>query len=284
LEEKIRSPQAERIKGPEQGGQLMDSQQTFLATIRKSLGLPPAEERSKTTYPDLFRQKGRSEVLSRIRQRTPQELDKLVEILLSNAKDLNISASVVASHDEAAAVIADLVKTKNLEFTPTKHIVHHDHPDLNALQLWKYLEGQEVTVHTTFGPDKQLREKTIASFIGITAPAIGVAESATLVQLTKPGQPRSTSLVPSIHIAVLDRKNLVANLAEAYALLKEMTLPNSFVCISGPSKTADIEATMVHGAHGPRELHLLVLSPPTAENTVDTNIPEAGKSVTFQEE
>lgn len=262
----------------------MDSQQTFLATIRKSLGLPPTEERSKTTFPALFRQTNKAEILSRIRQRTPQELDKLVEILLGNAKDLNISASVVASHDEAAAVIVQLVKTKNLEFTPTKHIVHHDHPDLNALQLWKCLEGEGVTVHTTFGPDRQLREKTIASFVGITAPAIGVAESATLIQLTSPGQPRSTSLVPSSHIAVLDRKNLVADLAEAYALLKEMALPDSFVCISGPSKTADIEATMVHGAHGPRELHLLVLSPPTTEIAVDTGMPEAGKLGTFLEE
>ena len=105
-----------------------------------------------------------------------------------------------------------------------------------------------------------MREKTIASFIGITAPAIGVADSATVIQLTRPGQPRSTSLVPSIHIAILRQDRLVKDLEEAYVLLQEERL-DSLVFISGPSKTADIEATMVHGAHGPREMHLVVIPP-----------------------
>ena len=57
-------------------------------------------------------------------------------------------------------------------------------------------------------------------------------------------------------------ERLVADLNEAFALLAREELPDSFVCISGPSKTADIEAHMVHGAHGPREVHLVLLSEP----------------------
>jgi L-lactate dehydrogenase complex protein LldG len=190
-----------------------------------------------------------------------------VELLQASGAALGITTHVVQTHEEAAMVVVDLVRSKQPEFSDTKQIIHHDHPDLAALQLWKRFTREQITVHTTFGADRQLREKTIASFIGITAPAIGVADSATLIHLTGPGRPRSTSLVPSIHIALLDRKNLVADLAEAYALLRKKTHLNSLVFITGPSKTADIEAQMVHGAHGPREVHVIVLSPPAAENT-----------------
>lgn len=83
--------------------------------------------------------------------------------------------------------------------------------------------------------------------------------AATIVQVTRPGRPRSTSLVPPIHIALLPFAHLLADLAEAYAMIRQEPDLASWELISGPSKTADIEACMVHDAHGPRALHLLVL-------------------------
>ncbi len=238
----------------------MDSQNAFLRNIRQSLGLSPDEERPKRLFPALFAKTDTTLILQGIKNRTAEQQDELVELLKTNARALSITTHIVRTYEEAAAVIIHLVRTKSPEFTPTKHIIHHDHPDLAALQLWKRFdrEGEGVTVHTTFSPDRQLREKTIASFIGITAPDIGVADSATLVQFTATGCPRSTSLVPSIHIAFLKKENLVADLREAYALLRERARLDSYVFITGPSKTADIEAQMVHGAHGPREVHLLL--------------------------
>jgi len=239
----------------------MDNQNAFLTTIRRSLALPSHEERQRNLFPGLFAQTDTTHILRTIRERTADLQDQLVETLQTNASALAIETHLVKTFAEAAEVIVNLVRTKIPEFTPTKHIVHHDHPDLTALHLWKHLDREGITVHTTFNQDQQVAEKTIASFIGITAPAIGVADSATLVQLTESGCPRSTSLVPSIHIAFLRRENIVADMREAYAILRDKTRLNSFVFITGPSKTADIEAQMVHGAHGPREVHLLIYSP-----------------------
>jgi len=247
----------------------MNNQNAFMRTIRRSLGVSADTERPKKLYPAIFAKTDTTLILQAIKDRTAEQQNELVELLHANALALGIKFHIVRSHDEAAEVIVEVVRNKNPEFTHTKHIIHHDHPDLTALKLWKHVSHEGITVHTTFSPDRQLREKTIASFIGITAPDIGVAESATLIQLTKPGCPRSTSLVPSIHIAFLKKENLVADLREAYALLQEEAQLDSFVFISGPSKTADIEAQMVHGAHGPRELHLLVLCPPPAKETAN---------------
>lgn len=255
----------------------MDNQNSFLGNIRTALGLAAGEARAKRHYPMLFAAPDTGEVLQRLQDRTMAEREKLVTLLLENAKILGIHCHIAQSIDEAAAIIVELVRSKQPEFGDTKHIIQHDHPDIAPLQLWKRFTGDPVTVHTTFSSDRELREKTILSFIGITAPAIGVADSATVIQLTEPGQPRSTSLVPSIHIALLRRDKLVADLGEAYALLQEKGHLDSLVFISGPSKTADIEAQMVHGAHGPREMHLIVLaSPPGEPSTNPSGTGEIG--------
>lgn len=82
---------------------------------------------------------------------------------------------------------------------------------------------------------------------------------------TRPGQPQCVSLLPSIHIAVIRLEQVLADLKELYALLKwdpaQRTegLTDTMTFVTGPSKTADIEATLVHGAHGPKELYIFVL-------------------------
>ncbi len=243
----------------------MDNQTAFLKNIRTALGQAADSERSKRICGDLFAPSDTKETLDKIRNRSETEKEKLANILLETGNALKICTHITQSMDEAAAVIVELIRSKEPEFTHNKHIVLHDHPDIAALKLWNRFSREAVTIHTTFSSDQQALDKTIASFIGITAPAIGVADSATLVEQTKPGRPRSTSLVPSIHIALLRRENLVANLTEAYALMEEKKHLQSFVFVTGPSKTADIEAHLVHGAHGPCEVHLIVLSEPIPE-------------------
>jgi L-lactate dehydrogenase complex protein LldG len=106
----------------------------------------------------------------------------------------------------------------------------------------------------------------IESFIGLTSADFCMADTATLVLRNRPGQPRSVALVPSIHVAVIALDQILADMKELFALLRwderfrAEGLSNYMSFISGPSKTADIEATMVHGAHGPREVHLFVIT------------------------
>ena len=104
----------------------------------------------------------------------------------------------------------------------------------------------------------------IQSYIGVTAADFCIADTATLVMRTRPGQARSVSLVPSVHVAVISLDQILEDLAELYYRLKwdprEKDLTNAMTFISGPSKTADIELVMVHGAHGPREVTVVVIT------------------------
>ena len=104
----------------------MDNQITFLKNIRKALGKAPDIKRSKTTFPELFSSPDTTETLKKIHSRTVAEQDELVEILRTNGNDLNVCTHIVESFKEAAAVVVDLIRTKEPEFNHTKHVILHD--------------------------------------------------------------------------------------------------------------------------------------------------------------
>ncbi|HEX6735546.1 MAG TPA: lactate utilization protein C [Azonexus sp.] len=96
--------------------------------------------------------------------------------------------------------------------------------------------------------------------VGITGCFCAIAETGTLLLLSGPQTPASVSLLPETHIALVPAARIVATMEDAFALLRTEhgELPRALNFISGPSRTGDIEQTIVLGAHGPRRVHLLV--------------------------
>ncbi|MFO7714295.1 lactate utilization protein C [Desulfosarcina sp.] len=95
--------------------------------------------------------------------------------------------------------------------------------------------------------------------VGITSVRSGVADTGAVVLWPTPNEPRLMSLVPPVHVAVLDADTIYNSLAEMMTVEKWADgMPTNAVLISGPSKTADIEFTLVFGVHGPKELVLLI--------------------------
>lgn len=82
-----------------------------------------------------------------------------------------------------------------------------------------------------------------------------IAETGSLILWPTPEEPRLMSLVPPLHIAVVSTRALYSTFSEAIAEQRwSAGMPTNALLVSGPSKTADIEQTLVYGAHGPREL------------------------------
>ncbi len=95
----------------------------------------------------------------------------------------------------------------------------------------------------------------------VTSVRAGVAATGTLILWPTPAEPRSMSLVPPIHFAVLDSRAIHATFADVVEKEGWNTcMPTNALLISGPSKTADIEQTLTHGMHGPTELVIIVLT------------------------
>lgn len=96
---------------------------------------------------------------------------------------------------------------------------------------------------------------------GITATEAGIADTGTLVLQPGPHEPRTLSLVPPVHIALLRASTLYAGLPAAMQALQPQTdMPTNLVLISGPSKTADIQQVLAFGAHGPKELVIVLIN------------------------
>lgn len=100
---------------------------------------------------------------------------------------------------------------------------------------------------------------------GITRAVAGVADTGSLLLRPGPGEPRSLSLVPPLHLAVLSARKLVPTLAAALAGATD--LPTNVLLVTGPSKTADIQQVLAFGAHGPKALVIVLINDlPAAED------------------
>ena len=94
----------------------------------------------------------------------------------------------------------------------------------------------------------------------ITTTRGGIAETGSLILWTTPDEPRLMSLIPPIHIAVLHANTIYNTFWEAMTTEQwNFGMPTNALLISGPSKTADIEQTLVYGVHGCKELVVLLI-------------------------
>jgi L-lactate dehydrogenase complex protein LldG len=95
---------------------------------------------------------------------------------------------------------------------------------------------------------------------GITATEAGVADTGSLLLCPGAHEPRTLSLVPPVHVAVLRASRLYAGLPAAMAAIgPERDMPTNLLLVTGPSKTADIQQTLAYGAHGPKELVIVLV-------------------------
>jgi len=106
----------------------------------------------------------------------------------------------------------------------------------------------------------ELRALCASASCGITGADYALADTGTLVMLASPQEARLISLLPPVHIAIVEHERLLTGLDELLAILPhpaEQT--SSMVLITGPSRTADIEQILVRGVHGPGEIHVVVV-------------------------
>ncbi len=103
-------------------------------------------------------------------------------------------------------------------------------------------------------------EMFTATPASLTAARAAIAETGTLILWPNEKEPRLMSLVPPVHIVLLDASNIYNTFFEAMtAEAWNNGLPTNALLVSGPSKTADIQQTLAYGAHGPKELIVLLL-------------------------
>ena len=103
------------------------------------------------------------------------------------------------------------------------------------------------------------------SDVGITEADYAIADTGSLVLLSAPEKPRGVSLIPPVHLAIVKKENTLSNIGVLFDILNKLhkpleAIPACTTFITGPSRTADIELNLTLGVHGPKELHVLIVS------------------------
>jgi len=128
--------------------------------------------------------------------------------------------------------------------------------------------GQEVTSNPPYSLEfldyHQAMESWKPEFFssvdaGLTSTIGAIAETGSLMLWPSIEEPRLISLIPPIHIAIVDADKIYETFAQA---VQEQDwagqMPSNALLISGPSKTADIEQVLAYGVHGPKELIVII--------------------------
>ncbi len=148
---------------------------------------------------------------------------------------------------------------------PAIHKSREDVAELFSKVLGRPVPSDDISTLVKIARE-HLREHFITADMGISGANITIAETGTIVTVTNEGNDRLAMTLPPIHVAVVGIEKIVPDLVDAAIILKD--LPKS--CIgqkitsyvsftTGPSKSADIEATPSLGAHGPGEMHVVLV-------------------------
>lgn len=186
---------------------------------------------------------------------TPAEL---AERFTRMASEAGMVVHPVASPAELPGLLTSLldqlaVKTLLLPHDPLfdtlvlrEHLAEH-----GGLRLLDVANDRDSLTETAFDADAAL-----------SVPAYGVAETGSFVLAASAGAPRLLSLAPPLHLCLLPVERLLGDLLDLLARYNAASLPAALTLVTGPSKTADIEMTLVTGAHGPTAEHVLLLANP----------------------
>jgi L-lactate dehydrogenase complex protein LldG len=171
------------------------------------------------------------------------------------------SAVVVESVAAAQSAVADL-----LEQYHARRVFCWKHPALERIGIAEWLVEKQIDrldYDALIGLDEAgRRKKMLAADVGLTGVDLAIAETGTLLVCARPGQERLASLLPRVHVAIVEESRIVPDLLDAVARLNESgseALPSNIALITGPSKTGDIELELTTGVHGPGKWHVVIV-------------------------
>ncbi len=219
------------------------SREAILASVRSALG--------KVGNRDDARAAARAYVAARAQGPRPSMPVDLVDRFLVRAADMQSTVERLSSLAQLPAAVARYLDALDLPpaLASQKSRRGVCWPELADLD-WAGA-GLEIAPHPTRGDDR----------LGITGSFCAIAETGTLVITTGAATPSATTLLPDTHVAVVRADRIVAGMEEAFALVRAERpgMPRAVNLVSGPSRTGDIEQTIVLGAHGPFRVHIVVV-------------------------
>jgi L-lactate dehydrogenase complex protein LldG len=176
----------------------------------------------------------------------------LVDGFKQNLEAVGAHCTLANGDTEIARALTNIIHGLQKTSVRAQRIAISDNPIVERLMYLTDLEIEALTI----APNAS----DIFSYdVGISTAQAAIAETGTLVLDSADERHRLVSLVPPVHIAIVDASRICETLGEALALLRNgKDLSRAVTFVTGPSRTADIELTLTVGVHGPQELYVIV--------------------------
>ncbi|MEX0589450.1 MAG: lactate utilization protein [Xanthobacteraceae bacterium] len=220
----------------------MSGRDVVLNSIRRSLGTTGVEAPRRTAVEQRLARHPRGIVPQRGNE--PKKRIALFRDMLAEAHG---TLEELASPENVPAAVAAYLRSKNLPMS----IRRGADPRLESIP-W----NKERTLEVSVGRSDGNQPAAVSHAFG------AVAETGTLVLVSGPDNPTTLNFLPEHHIVVVNAKDIAGNYETVWDALRKKfgaRLPRTVNWITGPSRSADIEQVHLHGAHGPKGLHVLVV-------------------------
>jgi len=188
--------------------------------------------------------------------------DDLVERFAAEVNAVGGQAFVVPDLESARQQLKDLLSQAG-----ASSALCWEHDLLDRLELRRLLSAGGIAVRDATALSElhadERRKTLLACDVGITSCDRAIAETGTLMMCSRPGQERVGSLLPPVHIAIVEQEQIVPDLIDAIGLLTQRgveLLPSNVTFITGPSKTGDIELQLTTGVHGPGKWLVIIVA------------------------
>ncbi|MDB5601931.1 MAG: hypothetical protein JWN71_3975 [Xanthobacteraceae bacterium] len=228
----------------EEAGRGMSTRDTMFASIRRSLGVNGREPERQQAVTARIAQHPVGLIPARGQLPPKQRLELFRKMVAAAAG----TSTQVTNAADVPREVAALLRQHNL---PMK-IRRGDDPRLVACGF-----EDERTLEVATGPSDGSDLVAVSHAFG------AAAESGTLMLLSGPGNPTTLNFLPDTHVVVLDANDVAGDYETLWQRLRGIygngVMPRTVNLITGPSRSADIEQTLILGAHGPRRLHVIVV-------------------------
>ena len=158
-----------------------------------------------------------------------------------------------ANLEEARQYVVSLAEERGAEL-----VVRWDVEELESLGVDELLRkaGVEVAVWRDLADFREVAGK---ADLGLSTAEWAIAETGSLVLKSGPGRGRTVTLLPPVYVAVVPVDRVVRTVPEAIGKYAGGTLPANVCFHTGPSRSGDIEMSLVVGMHGPGEVHVVLV-------------------------
>jgi L-lactate dehydrogenase complex protein LldG len=222
---------------------MITSRDAIFGSIRRSLGVKGDERIRRSIIEDRMERAPKGVVPAR------GQLDAQGKLALFTARAEGIKSVVhlVANAADVPEKIADVLRQDNLPAS----LKMGDDPRLAAMPWDK--TALEISTGRSDGSD----------LVALSHAEAGIAETGTLALISGHENPTTLNFLPDHHIVVLAASDLVGDFEAIWPRLRKRfgkgLMPRTLNYITGPSRSGDIEQTLLLGAHGPRQLHIIVV-------------------------